>query len=182
MIQLRFAIIAVFASLLALSSCKTDSAAPADAATEAGGTAAAEEAAPSVGDALLEAPANEQISTYVATKGLSEPTTLPSGVSYIITKPGEGGERPTLQSQVTINYKGYLVNDKIFDQSKAGAPATFGLNQLIQAWQETIPLIGKGGAIKIFAPPAAAYGSNPPPGTGITANTVLVFDVELLDF
>jgi len=37
-----------------------------------------------------------------------------------------------------------------------------------------------GGIRRIIIPPALAYGSNPPPGSGIPVGAILVFEVELL--
>lgn len=128
----------------------------------------------------LDGDAPTQISTYAAANGLNDVKFTPEGVGYVIETPGEGAH-PTVSDNVTIHYRGYLVDGNEFDSSK-GDPVTFPLSALIQAWQVAIPMIGRGGKIKIFAPPATAYGSNPPPGTSITANTVLVFDVELVNF
>ena len=139
------------------------------------------EAAPGAASGLsTEGDAQAQIAAYAAANGIENIQFSPEGVGYVIQAPGEG-EHPTVADQVKINYRGYLVDGQEFDSSK-GTPVVFPLSNLIQAWQVAIPMIGRGGKIQIFAPPATAYGNNPPPGTSITANSVLVFDVELLDF
>ncbi len=123
----------------------------------------------------------QQIDGFIAANAQAqERVKTSSGLEYVITDPG-GEEHPTRASEITIYYHGYLVNGKTFDRTK-GEPRTFPLAQLIPAWQEAIPLIGRGGSIRIFAPPSTAYGSRPPAGTGITENTVLVFDITLVDF
>ncbi len=123
----------------------------------------------------------QQIDAFVAHNAQAqERVKTPSGLEYVIENPG-GDEKPTPSSEITIYYHGYLVNGKTFDRTE-GEPRTFPLAGLIPAWQEAIPLIGRGGTIRIFAPPSTAYGSNPPAGTGITDNTVLVFDITLVDF
>lgn len=133
---------------------------------------------------VLEASApspEQQLESYVVENGLEDNAERsPSGLVYVIEEAG-GAEKPSLSSQITINYHGYLMDGKTFDRSKDG-PVTFPLTGLIPAWQEALPLIGKGGKIKILAPPSVAYGNNPPPGTGITRQSVIVFDVELVDF
>ncbi len=122
----------------------------------------------------------EQIEAYLDANGIEDEQTTSTGLVYIIEEPG-GDAKPTVNDNITIHYKGYLVNGQVFDQT-TDSPRTFGLNQLVQAWQEAIPLVGRGGKVKILAPPSTAYGNRPPPGTGITPTSVLVFDIELIDF
>jgi len=122
----------------------------------------------------------QQIEDYLQANSLSGEQTTSTGLVYIIEAPG-GEEKPEVKDQITIHYKGYLTDGTVFDQTQ-GSPRTFGLYQLIKAWQEAIPMIGRGGKVKILAPPSTAYGNNPPRGTPITSNSVLVFDIELVDF
>ena len=124
--------------------------------------------------------AGEQIQQFLDANGIENEQTTSTGLVYIIEEPG-GEEKPSINGNISIYYKGYLVDGTVFDQTRGNA-ANFGLYQLIPAWQEAIPLIGRGGKIKILAPPAIAYGNNPPRGSGITPSSVLVFDIELLDF
>jgi FKBP-type peptidyl-prolyl cis-trans isomerase FkpA len=102
-----------------------------------------------------------------------------SGLYYIISTPGTGGH-PTSQSTVTVNYKGYLLDGSVFDQTTPGQPRTFGLDGLIQGWQEAIPMLQKGGKGTFFLPSYLGYG---PSGKGsIPGNTVLIFDITLVTF
>ena len=122
----------------------------------------------------------EQIQAYIDANDISNEQTTSTGLVYVIEEPG-GPAHPTVDDRVTIHYVGYLVDGTVFDQTR-GASSSFALRQLIPAWQEALPLIGKGGKIKILAPPNTAYGINPPRGTPITAQSVLVFDIALIDF
>ena len=131
-----------------------------------------------VGDRAM--PPGQQIEAYLEGNSITGEQTTSSGLVYIIEAPG-GPEKPSINDRITIHYKGYLTDGTVFDQTK-GSPRTFGLNQLIAAWQEAIPMIGRGGKIKLLAPPSTAYGNNPPPGTPISASSVLVVDMELVDF
>ena len=128
----------------------------------------------------IDLPIERQIGDFVAANDLPAPQTTASGLAYVIEEPG-GPEHPTTRDEITIYYHGYLTSGKTFDRTR-DEPRTFPLDALIPAWQEAIPLIGRGGRIKIFAPPSTAYGQNPPPGTGITPESVLVFDIGLVDF
>lgn len=104
-------------------------------------------------------------------------TETESGLFYQILEEGNAnGERPNLNSTVRVNYKGYFINGDVFDQTDARG-ATFALTNLIEAWQEGIPLIKEGGKIILFSPSALAYGSTA--RSGIPANSVLIFEIEL---
>lgn len=129
-------------------------------------------------DAMIVAP-EVQIEQYLTDNNITGETTTSSGLVYIIDEPGNA-EKPTLSSDITINYQGYLIDGTVFDET-TGTPRTFPLANLILSWQEGIPLIGKGGKIKLISPPSLAYG-NSPRGDVIKAGDVLVFDIELIDF
>jgi FKBP-type peptidyl-prolyl cis-trans isomerase FkpA len=100
-----------------------------------------------------------------------------SGVYYQIIEPGTGSYVYTASSKVTVNYKGRLLSGSIFDQSTSAI--TFPLGNVIVGWQIGVPLIQKGGKIRLLIPSGYAYGAN---GAGsIPANAVLDFDIELVD-
>ena len=101
----------------------------------------------------------------------------PSGIYYIITHEGDG-EHPTAQSTVSVYYKGYLTDGSVFDQTGVGT-ATFNLQGLIEGWQIGIPLLKEGGEGTFFIPSALGYGSQARPG--IPANSVLIFEIELVE-
>jgi len=120
------------------------------------------------------------IEEYLAANNLTAQSTA-SGLYYIIEKPG-GANHPKSNSTVTAYYKGYLTNGTIFDQTpySAGKPTTFSLLNVIDGWQEGLQLIGVNGKIKLFIPSALGYGSVAK--TSIPANSVLIFEVELVEF
>ena len=96
------------------------------------------------------------------------------GFYYTIQSPGSG-TKPTVCSNVTVNYTGKLTNGNTFDSGKG---VSFGLNQLIVGWQEGIPLIAPGGSITLYLPPSLGYGSQ---GAGsIPGNAILVFTIDLV--
>lgn len=119
------------------------------------------------------------IQEYLADNNLTTQTTA-SGLHYIINETGTG-EHPDITSTVTVDYRGTLLDGTEFDSSYArGMPSTFGLWQVIQGWQEGIPLLEKGGSGRLIIPSEQAYGSS---GAGtIPGNSVLIFDIELHDF
>lgn len=118
----------------------------------------------------------EKIQDYLATNGLEAESTE-SGLHYIIEEPGTGEESPNLSSEITINYKGYLLDGTVFDERDN---QTFRLNQLIKGWQEGIQLMKPGGKAMLLIPSELGYGAG---GVGsIPPNSVLLFDIELLSF
>ena len=99
-----------------------------------------------------------------------------SGLHYIISTAGSA-EKPGDEASITVAYVGKLLDGSVFDQS---TNFTGDLNQMIEGWQEGIPLIGAGGKIKLLIPSALGYGGQ---ATGkIPANSVLQFDVTLHSF
>lgn len=120
----------------------------------------------------------DTIQDYISKNKLNT-TKHNSGIYYIIKTDGTGSN-PTINNTVTVHYKGYLTNGNQFDGTTT-APATFPLFNLIPGWQIGIPLIKKGGEIKLIIPSALGYGSNPP-SSAIPSNSVLVFDIQLVDF
>lgn len=105
--------------------------------------------------------------------------TTASGLQYQIVEEGKG-KKPTEKDTVKVHYKGTLVGGQQFDSSyDRGQPAEFPVNAVIKGWSEALQLMKAGTKAKLFIPPELAYGPTPRPG--IPANSVLVFDVELID-
>ncbi|WP_090996190.1 FKBP-type peptidyl-prolyl cis-trans isomerase [Pedobacter insulae] len=97
-----------------------------------------------------------------------------SGIYYQILNPGSGSQ-VTVANSVSTTYEGRLLNGSIFD----GGSADFPLSRVIVGWQIGIPLIKKGGKIRLIVPSVFAYSINPPQGSGIPKNAVLDFTVDL---
>ncbi len=115
------------------------------------------------------------IEAYLADNNLIAQSTQ-TGLFYVIDDPGTS-DRPTLQDQITIAYTGYLLNGQVFDSSLS---ATFPLANLIEGWKQGIPLFGRGGKGKLILPSHLGYGNRALPG--IPPNSVLVFDIHLINF
>lgn len=102
-----------------------------------------------------------------------------SGLYYYILEEGSGGH-PSLSDTVEVKYKGYLINNQVFDQTTGDATIEFWLGDLIKGWQIGIPLLQKNGKGILYLPFALGNGSG---STGsIPANSVLIFEIELVDF
>ena len=105
-----------------------------------------------------------------------------SGLKYIVTKAGDGKDSPKMGQQVTVHYEGKLLDGTLFDSSiKRGEPASFGIGQVIEGWNEALMTMTKGEKRTLIIPPELGYGEMGYPGV-IPPNAYLVFDVELLSF
>lgn len=132
------------------------------------------------------APSTEaaQIQSYALSNGINA-TPHASGLYYEIIDPGSG-TTATLNSRIVITYTAKFLNGTIFDQrqnpnntAQDGAEAPWPLSQLIEGWRVGIPLIQKGGRIRLLIPSAMAYGCN---GYGaIPGDAILDFDITLVD-
>lgn len=102
-----------------------------------------------------------------------------SGILYEIITPGTG-ITPTSNNLVFVVYTGKLLNGTVFD-AKAN-PVDFSLaGNLIEGWKIAIPLIKKGGRIKIVIPSALAYTCTGSSDGSIPPNSPLFFDITLTD-
>ena len=104
--------------------------------------------------------------------------TLPDGLQYKVITSGDGAI-PTPNDVVTVNYRGTLIDGTEFDSSlKRGKPAQFPVGNVIHGWTEALLQMKVGSKWEIFVPSELAYGERGRPG--IPANSVLIFEVELL--
>jgi FKBP-type peptidyl-prolyl cis-trans isomerase FklB len=105
--------------------------------------------------------------------------TLPSGLQYKVIEEGTG-KSPEPGDQVTVHYRGTLVDGTEFDSSyERGEPVTFPVGGVIPGWTEALQLMKEGAKWQLFIPPSLAYGEK---GAGqvIGPNSTLIFDVELI--
>ncbi len=105
---------------------------------------------------------------------------LPSGLQYKMIEEGVG-ESPTPTSNVTVHYKGTLIDGTVFDSSyDRGQPITFQLDGVIPGWTEGVQLMKPGGKCILYVPPQLGYGDQ---GVGpIPPGSTLIFEIELLSF
>jgi FKBP-type peptidyl-prolyl cis-trans isomerase FkpA len=117
-----------------------------------------------------------EILSYAAAQGING-TAHSSGLYYQVINPGSG-PTPGPNSTITIKYIGKLLNGATFDD-KTTTPVPYVLSSMIQGFQVGMPLIQKGGSIKLIVPSSMGYGCN---GFGaVFSNSILYFEVELTD-
>ncbi|MDX5346647.1 MAG: FKBP-type peptidyl-prolyl cis-trans isomerase [Hymenobacteraceae bacterium] len=109
-------------------------------------------------------------------------TRTSSGLYYSITEPTTGPQ-PVKGNGVSVLYTGKLLDGKVFDStsSRGNQPFNFilGAGQVIKGWDEGIALMKKGEKAVLYIPSGLAYG--PQAKSNIPANSVLIFDVELVE-
>ena len=122
-----------------------------------------------------------EIQKYIRDHNLSMERDF-SGLYFQIEDPGSDSAHMNLNSVPTIVYTRANLKDSVFDAS-FGSTDFDGraLKDHIVGWQIGLQKIGKGGRIFMIIPSPLAFG-NIAVGNIIPANTVLVCDVELVDF
>ena len=102
-----------------------------------------------------------------------------SGLQYRILRAGKG-RQPAAGDAVEVNYKGTLVNGKVFDSSyDRGQSISFPLNKVIAGWTEGLQLMKEGAKYELVIPANLGYGVFGS-GSSIPPNSTLIFVVELL--
>jgi FKBP-type peptidyl-prolyl cis-trans isomerase len=107
-----------------------------------------------------------------------------TSLRYIVMKEGEkSGQSPTPGMMVTVQYKGMLLNGKVFDEADAAHPLVtrLGRGGLIDGWEEALQKMHKGDKWLLIVPPEMGYGVRGKPPT-IPRDATLVFEMELVDF
>lgn len=132
------------------------------------------------------APASEEtmVVNYITSNGFPAVELNNSGLYYHIEVPGNA-KKPTQCNSITVRYVAKLTNGTIFDQTTGNNTANFPMSAIFEGLKRSYPLIGEGGKIKLYIPPALAYGSTGAynPNTGqyiVPPNSVVIFETELV--
>jgi FKBP-type peptidyl-prolyl cis-trans isomerase len=122
----------------------------------------------------------EQGEAFLAGNGKKEGVvTLPSGLQYQVIAEGTGTS-PGAADNVTVHYRGTLINGTEFDSSyKRKKPATFRVDRVIPGWAQALPKMKEGAKWMLFVPAKLGYGARGA-GPKIPPNSTLLFEVELL--
>ena len=119
------------------------------------------------------------------------PAKTPSGLYYNVKEEGPG-DKPMVGDSVTMNYTGTLLDGTKFDSNTDTAfhhviPFSFvlGRGSVIRGWDEGVALLKTGSKATLYIPSSLAYGPQARPGgganpKGIPANSILLFDVEVV--
>jgi peptidylprolyl isomerase len=127
---------------------------------------------------LLEISANPTLAPPDVAAPPADAKKTSSGIAYKVLRAGKGTTHPERRSRVTVHYTGWTTDGKMFDSSvQRGAPATFGLDEVIAGWTEGVQLMVEGEKTRFWIPQRLAYEGKPGAPRGM-----LVFDIELLSF
>lgn len=118
----------------------------------------------------------EKIKEFLAQNNLTMER-HPKGIYYQILNPGSGAAPFNANTSVTVKYNLRLLSGQAIPQTTD--PISFYLGDVIAGWQIGVPLIRKGGKVRLLIPSGYAYG--PQAQGNIPANSVLDFDIELID-
>ncbi|HUP11135.1 MAG TPA: FKBP-type peptidyl-prolyl cis-trans isomerase [Niastella sp.] len=135
-------------------------------------------------DQHVVAPMIEQqaVQSHLTTNNITAAAKDSSGLYYEILNAGTGDNTANLCSQVELTYTGKLTSGTVFEQKTTA----FTLGSTIEGFRKGIPLIKKGGHMRLYIPPALAYGSKEVKDESgkviIPANSILVFDITLNSF
>lgn len=105
--------------------------------------------------------------------------TTASGLQYEVITQGTG-EKPKATDEVTVHYKGTLINGKQFDSSyDRNEPLSLPLNNVIPGWTEGVQLMAVGSKYRFYIPYQLGYGERGA-GQDIPPFSTLLFDIELI--
>ncbi len=126
---------------------------------------------------------DEIIQAHIQENNLQNVQKTASGLYYQITEPGTGPLAKT-GDVVVVHYTLYnlSLNGKQLESSVGRDPFDFTLGQgeVIRGWDEGFALLNEGSKAVLLIPASLGYGSQSR-GRDMPGNSVLRFDVELLD-
>jgi FKBP-type peptidyl-prolyl cis-trans isomerase len=120
----------------------------------------------------------DELLKYIKNKGWNATETT-EGVFVVVESEGTE-DRPIDNSTVTLKYKAWYLDESVFDQSPADQNSRLKLSVAIPGLKIGLKLLGKNSKGIILIPSSLGYGNNPP--FGIKNNSVLIYQVEVLDF
>ena len=106
---------------------------------------------------------------------------IEKGLHYAVLNSGDiNSKSPELSDTITAHFHGTLTDGTVFWSSvESNEPLTIQLSGLIEGCQKVISLMKVNDKWRVYIDPSMAYGDEGRPG--IPSNSILVFDIELLD-
>lgn len=112
-------------------------------------------------------------------KAQDDVITTDSGLQYQIQSPGSG-PKPSAEATVEVNYQLQLIDGSVIDSSyERGESIVFNLGGLITGFREAVTQMNTGSVIRAWVHPNLGYGAEG--NEMILPNSLLIFDIELLD-
>ena len=106
---------------------------------------------------------------------------IEKGLHYAVLNSGDiNSKSPELSDTITAHFHGTLTDGTVFWSSvESNEPLTIQLSGLIEGCQKALSLMKINDKWRVYIDPSMAYGDEGRPG--IPSNSILVFDIELLD-
>ncbi len=106
---------------------------------------------------------------------------IEKGLHYAVLNSGDiNSKSPELSDTITAHFHGTLTDGTVFWSSvESNEPLIIQLSGLIEGCQKAISLMKVNDKWRVYIDPSMAYGDEGRPG--IPSNSILVFDIELLD-
>jgi len=106
---------------------------------------------------------------------------IEKGLHYAVLNSGDiNSKSPELSDIITAHFHGTLTDGTVFWSSiESNEPLTIQLSGLIEGCQKVISRMKVNDKWRVYIDPSMAYGDEGRPG--IPSNSILVFDIELLD-
>ena len=106
---------------------------------------------------------------------------IEKGLHYAVLNSGDiNSKSPELSDIITAHFHGTLTDGTVFWSSiESNEPLTIQLSGLIEGCQKVISRMKVNDKWRVYIDPSMAYGDEDRPG--IPSNSILVFDIELLD-
>jgi FKBP-type peptidyl-prolyl cis-trans isomerase FkpA len=102
-------------------------------------------------------------------------------VYYIIEKPGTVSSLYSQASRVTLAYTGKALNSATPFAQSGDIPPSYVLGDALRGWQLGIPMVNKGGIIRLIFASRYGYGPYAQPVIGLSPNSILDFRIEVFD-
>ena len=122
----------------------------------------------------------ENLQFFIDNKKNDQVVEIEPGLQYLVIDSGDPeSETPELAQTISAHFHGTLTNGEVFWSSLDSEPLEIELSKLIVGCQKTISLMRVGDKWMVYIDPTMAYGEEGRPG--IPSNSILIFEIELLE-
>lgn len=98
-------------------------------------------------------------------------------ILYKVIEKGNGTVSPLFNDSVKVNYKGELINGKVFDSNWDQKPAQFKVDGLVDGFSTALQHMKVGDVWEVWIPQKLGYGSTAK--SDIPAYSTLIFTIDL---
>ena len=122
----------------------------------------------------------ENLQFFIDNKKNDQVIEIEPGLQYLVVNSGDPiSEPPLLNQTISAHFHGTLTNGEVFWSSLDSEPLKIELSKLIVGCQKAISLMREGDKWMVYIDPTMAYGEDGRPG--IPSNSILIFEIELLE-